>query len=135
MENLKKQSTQIFESTNSKLEHYFSELKSKNSTDKKALSASHYIFLTKLLDSIKDIDALSAAVSKSMIDAGKNNDAERIKALNQLFDVCNIHRQNVEEYFNATQDFLKQDSANTIQALKQKTDELIRKTLMLRDLF
>ena len=126
MENIKHQLTQIFESTNSKLEYYFSEINSKNIIDKKAVSASHYIFLTKLLDSIKDIDALSAVISKSMIDAGQINDAYRIKALNQLFDVCNIHRQNIDEYFNITQDILKQDSANTIQILKQKTDELIR---------
>ena len=125
--------TNICANTNPRLERYFSELNSQSNNEIKSLSANHYAFLTGMLDLIKNIDALSADISVAMIAADACNDTEKIRELNKLFEICGYYKRNVEEYFNSTQNILKQDDPNAISSLKQKTDELIRKTLMLKN--
>ena len=125
--------THICENTNPRLEKYFSELNSQSNNEIKSLSANHYAFLTGMLDLIKSIDTLSADIAVAMIAADASNDMEKISALNKLFEICDCYKRTVEEYFNSTQNILKQDDSNTIFSLKQKTDELIRKTLMLKN--
>ena len=132
MKNFLERFSNIYENTNSRLERYLTALRSNSNDEIKSLSATHYTFLTDMLDLINAIDTLSSDAATAMIAADASNDAQKIKALDELFEKCACYRQNLQEYFDYTQSILKQGGSNTAILLRQKTDELIRKIFMLK---
>lgn len=134
MEELKKEFYSICDNTVLDLNTYYSEIVNTSSKDTKARTAEHYTFLGKLLNAVKATDDLTSKISAAIIEADRLNDIALTRKLSALFDVCLEHRKNLEDYFSASEAVLKQEDSSLSPALRNRTDNLMRRTMKLKEL-
>ena len=111
----------------SKLSAYKGSLDKEERREKKAISSTHYIFLSDMIPLSKLLDNTIILITNELKTAEGKNDIESIRIFTDLFEKGTVLKGLIDGYFSLSEDALNQDGCLT--SLKNLTELTLRKII------
>ena len=111
----------------SKLSAYKGSLDKEERREKKAISSTHYIFLSDMIPLSKLLDDTIILITNELKTAEGKNDIESIRIFTDLFEKGTVLKGLIDGYFSLSEDALNQDGYLT--SLKNLTELTLRKII------
>lgn len=117
----------IYNDAISKLSAYKGSLDKEERREKKAISSTHYIFLSDMIPLSKLLDDTIILITNELKSAEGKNDIESIRIFTDLFEKGTVLKGLIDGYFSLSEDALNQDGY--LISLKNLTELTLRKII------